>query len=40
MFEEQSGNSYKDEFKQSNGKNVTNDPKKAWTCELDIEKLT
>ena len=40
MFEEQSGNSLKDKFIQSNGKNLTNDPNKAWTCERDLEKLT
>ena len=37
MFKEQSGNSLIDKF---NGKNLTNDPKKAWTCERDLEKLT
>ena len=36
-FEEQSGDSLKDKFKQQK---LKNDPKKAWKCERDLEKLT
>ena len=40
MFEEQTHRGEQFKGKIQTEKNLTNDPKKVWTCERDLEKLT